>query len=122
MVLLMSLIFTLLLILFLYCSVGYIMSPARRLNKAKRQRRFYLLDDFSNPMKNFLLTYKGFLMEGEKYADRLESGNVVTIHIWHCQQKAVNKLTDSDIRYIEDSLNSHYPEAEIEWKIIYPDD
>lgn len=121
MVFLMRIALIFLLVFLLYSIMSYISSPDRKLLAAKRNKQFFLLDDPANPLKNLFLTYKGILFEGEKYIDSLHSGKVVTIHIWHCRHKTIDKLSLPDQKVIERALIDVYPEAEVEWKNIHPD-
>lgn len=59
-----------LLALFAYCIyavVKYVANPKRRLKLAQSKEHFYIIDEQNNTRKNFQLTYKGVLFEGEKH-------------------------------------------------------
>ena len=63
--------------------IKFILNPKRKLELAHEQKRYYYLDDPNNVRKNFLLTYKGVLFEGEKYLGTTEdSFDVISIFIW----------------------------------------
>ncbi|MGP7816737.1 sigma-w pathway protein ysdB [Niallia sp. 01092] len=106
------------LILFiLYRIVAFFLKPERKLAFYRRQNKYYLLDDPKNVRMNFLLTYKGFLFEGEKYVDNNpSSSNVVSILIWPTEPFDT-KLMKEDKLFIENSIQSTYPHAKIQWNL-----
>jgi len=97
----------------LYRIVAFLCKPERRLTFARLRKKFYLLDNPKNIRMNFLLTYKGFLLEGEKYADG--SNQVTSISLWP-KDPFNTKLLEQDIQFIEKSLLNIYPHAKVEWK------
>jgi hypothetical protein len=104
-------------IFLLYKSVKYVISPKRKLELAHEQKRFYFHDDPENVRKNFLLTYKGVLFEGEKYLGTTEYAfEVVSIFIWPKSTAALKGLSYEDFIYIEDQIHEAYPGASISWK------
>lgn len=106
------------LILFLlYSSVKYLLSPKRKLKLAHEHKKVFLLDDASDIRKNFLLTYRGVMFEGEKYKgpEHSEPGEL-SIFIWPKQTAAWNELKQEDRREIENILHQSYPSAVIDWK------
>ncbi|OAS88832.1 MULTISPECIES: sigma-w pathway protein ysdB [Metabacillus] len=106
------------LILFLvYTGFKYLFNPKRKLELANEQKQFYLLDDKVNVRKNFLLTYKGVLFEGEKYLGTTTNAfEVVSIFIWAKSTSKLQGLTLADFSHIEDQIKKHYPYAKIDWK------
>lgn len=117
MILLLRLIILLVFILLIYSSVKYLFHPKRKLELAHEQKRFYFLDDADNVHRNFLLTYKGVLFEGEKYLGAAQSSfEVVSIFIWPRKPSALKGLIIEDFRFIEDKVREHYPSAKIDWK------
>lgn len=106
------------LILFLiYSAFKFVLNPKRKLELAHEQKQFFLLDDMKNVRKNFLLTYKGVLFEGEKYLGTTENTfEVVSIFIWPHKTSALNGLSKDDFRSIEAELAVFYPHAKIDWK------
>jgi hypothetical protein len=106
------------LILFLiYRMIKYILNPKRKLELAHEQKRYYYLDDPNNVRKNFFLTYKGVLFEGEKYLGTTEdSFDVVSIFIWPHSTAALKGLVREDFQFIEERIRSHYPYAALDWK------
>lgn len=106
------------LILFLiYRIIKYILNPKRKLELAHEQKRYYYLDDPNNVRKNFLLTYKGVLFEGEKYLGTTDNSfDVVSIFIWPHSTAALKGLVREDFQFIEERIHEHYPCAELDWK------
>ena len=117
MILLLRLIILLLFIFLIYSAVKYLFHPKRKLELAHEQKRFYFLDEQDNVRKNFLLTYKGVLFEGEKYLGTTSSAfEVVSIFIWPKKTSALKGLVLEDFQYIERKVNEAYPAAKIDWK------
>lgn len=95
----------------LFQILSFLMNPQQRLKLAQKRRTFYLLDQKDNIRMNLLLTYKGHLLEGEKYA----AANEVD-HILLFPTNPYNtKMSQQDKAYIEQSLLSIYPKAKIDW-------
>lgn len=106
------------LILFLiYYLIKYIFNPKRKLELAHEQKRYYMYDDPNNVRKNFLLTYKGVLFEGEKYLGTTsEAFEVVSIFIWPRNLVSLQGMTKDDFLFIEENVRGNYPNAKIDWK------
>jgi hypothetical protein len=101
----------------IYYLIKYIINPKRKLELAHEQKRYYLLDDANNVRKNFLLTYKGVLFEGEKYLGTTDrSFEVVSIFIFPKDLAALKGLTKDDFLTIERRVNEQYRNAKIDWK------
>ncbi len=101
----------------IYRIILYLFHPKRKLELAREQQRYYYYDDPTNVRKNFLLTYKGVVFEGEKYSDALkESFDVVSILIAPQQVIDLNRFVTGDFHYIEQKIYEHYPNAKIDWK------
>lgn len=100
------------LIFFLFRFISFTLSPERRLAMAQRRGNFYLLDKKENVRMNFLLTYKGHLFEGEKYA----TGTTVDhILVWMTDPYNT-KLSNDDVTFIHQTIQNTYPYAKIEYK------
>lgn len=107
----------LLIIYLLYSSVKYIINPKRKLELAQEQKRFYFLDDQENVRKNFHITYKGVLFEGEKYLGATErSFEVVSIFVWTKNVSSLKGLTQEDFEYLQNEIKERYPNAKLDWK------
>ena len=96
----------LLLLVLIYQFIKFIGSPKRKLELARKQKRYFLYDDQDNVRKNFLLTYKGVMFEGEKYlGGTKDSFDVVSISIWPQQGTSLKGLVHEDFHYIEQKIN-----------------
>ncbi|KIY22163.1 MULTISPECIES: hypothetical protein [Mesobacillus] len=117
MILLLRLIFLLLFLFLIYSGGKYVFHPKRKLELAHEQKRFFLLDDQTNARKNFLVTYKGVLFEGEKYVSITSSAlEVVSIFIWPKETSSLKRLVLEDFQFIEQKIRDKYPDAKIDWK------
>lgn len=115
-VLLIRFVLILLIIFLLYRIFKYVLNPKRKLELAHEKGEFFWYDDQENVHKNFLLTYKGVLFEGEKYLGTTQkSFEVVSIFIW-AKKDNLKGLTLTDFQYIERRINEIYPHAKIDWK------
>jgi len=104
-------------IFLIYSAIRYLLHPKRKLELAHEQKKFYFLDEPNNVRKNFLLTYKGVLFEGEKYLGTTEDAfDVVSVFVFPRNVSALKGLTKNDFQTIEEHIKHHYPKAEIDWK------
>ena len=104
-------------IFFLYSGTKRFLSPWRKLYSSQKHQQCYLLDERHNAHKNFTLTYKGLLFEGEKYLrDKNDPESVSSILISTASSADADSLTRDDFLYIKEQVKLHYPEAEIEWE------
>ncbi|MCM3215118.1 sigma-w pathway protein ysdB [Niallia taxi] len=115
MMLLLRLLLLALIIFIVYRIISFAASPVRRLEFAKRGNRFYLIDDRKNVRMNLLVTYKGFLFEGEKYVHPVDNKTVSRILLWPTEPYDT-KLMEADVRFLEESLKAVYPNSKIDWK------
>ena len=104
-----------LIIFIVYRILSYATSPVRRLEFAKRKNRFYMIDDKKNVRMNLLVTYNGFLFEGEKYVNSNDKKTVSSILLW-ATEPYDTKMLDEDVLFLEESLKAVYPNAKINWK------
>ena len=117
MILIRLLLFALILFLLLYRMVKFILNPKRKLELAHEQKRYYFLDDPNNVRKNFLLTYKGVLIEGEKYLGTTDNAfDVVSIFIWPHSVSSLIRFVREDFLFIERKILDEYPNAKLDWK------
>ena len=66
-----------------YRGIRYLTDPKRKLDDAYEEERYYFYDDVKNVRKNFFITYKGAMFEGEKYLGTTENSfDVVSIFVW----------------------------------------
>ncbi|MBP3039916.1 sigma-w pathway protein ysdB [Bacillaceae bacterium Marseille-Q3522] len=104
-------------LILIYSTIKYIRSPKRRMEFALEKKRFYLMDDKNNIRKNFYLTYKGVLFEGEKYIDPEENvTGRISIFIWPQKTESLTGMLRKDFDFIELQLRHDYPDANIDWK------
>ena len=115
-VLIRFLIFALIIYLF-YRGIAYLMDPKRKLDDAYEQGSYYIYDDVKNVRKNFFITYKGALFEGEKYLGTTDNAfEVVSIFIWAKDSMKLQGFTRDDFLFMEKEIQMNYPNAEIGWK------
>lgn len=116
-VLLIRFVLLLLIALLIYRIFKYVLNPKRKLELAHEKKEFYFLDDHMNVHKNFLLTYKGVLFEGEKYlGTTTKTFEVVSIFMWSKNESLLKGLGYTDFMYIERRVREIYPHAKIDWK------
>ena len=97
--------------------VKFIINPKRKLELAHEQKRYYFLDDPNNVRKNFLLTYKGVLFEGEKYLGTTDNAfDVVSIFIWPHGVSSLMGFVREDFLFIERKILDEYPNTKLDWK------
>lgn len=114
--LLRTLLFALILFL-IYSAIKYLLNTKRKLELAHEQKRYYFWDDQENVRKNFLITYKGVLFEGEKYLGTTDHAfEVVSIFVWPRSTAALKGMVREDFAFIERKINEAYPNAKIDWK------
>jgi hypothetical protein len=117
MLILIRILIFILIIYLLYRAFKYIVNPKRKLELAKEQKKFYFYDDQENVRKNFLVTYKGVLFQGEKYLGTTEKAfDVVSIFVWVENANSLKGISYEDIKYVETEIMERYPNASIDWK------
>ncbi|WP_017726636.1 hypothetical protein [Halalkalibacterium ligniniphilum] len=117
MVILFRLLILIALIILVYSAIKYLFHPRRKLENAHDKKQFYFLDDEKDVRKNFLLTYKGVLFEGEKYLGTTESSfEIVSIYVWARQTERLKGLDHKDFHFIAEEIRLRYPSTKIEWK------
>lgn len=100
-----------------YSAIKYFINPKRKLEMAHDKKLFYFYDDHQNVRKNFLITYRGVLFEGEKYLGTTENAfDVVTVQVWAKNPNKLKGLNKEDFYFIEKEIKSTYPNATINWK------
>jgi hypothetical protein len=110
--------FVLLFIIFflIYLAVKFLFTSSRKLETARKQKRFLLIDN-DDVRKNFMLTYKGSVFAGEKYMGSKDNTfDVVSILIWPEDSATLKGMVKDDFFYIDNKILEHYPNAEINWK------
>lgn len=100
-----------------YRGIRYIFDPKRKLDDAYEGERYYFYDDVKNVRKNFFITYKGAMFEGEKYLGTTENSfDVVSIFVWVKNEAKLQGFTKDDFLFLQSEILSNYPMAEISWK------
>ena len=104
-------------IYFFYRGISFLMDPKRKLDEAVEKNSYYFYDDIKNVRKNFFITYKGALFEGEKYLGTTkDSFEVVSIFVWVKDTMTLQGMTKEDFLFLENEINMNYPDAKISWK------
>lgn len=100
-----------------YRGIRYLIDPMRKLDDAHEKEQYYYYDDVKNVRKNFFITYKGALFEGEKYLGTTENAfEVVSIFVWVKDETKLQGFTKDDFNFLSSEIQSNYPQAEISWK------
>ncbi|WP_313891615.1 sigma-w pathway protein ysdB [Psychrobacillus sp.] len=100
-----------------YKILRYLFDPKRKLDEAYEKEQYYFYDDIKNVRKNFFITYKGALFEGEKYLGTTDqSFEIVSIFIWTKNYSELQGLTKEDFRFLQNEIRMNYPSANINWK------
>ncbi|MET0787548.1 MAG: sigma-w pathway protein ysdB [Paenisporosarcina sp.] len=100
-----------------YRGISFLMDPKRKLDEAVEKNTYYFYDDVKNVRKNFFITYKGALFEGEKYlGTTAEAFEVVSIFVWVKDTMSLQGLTKEDFLFLENEIHMNYPDATISWK------
>lgn len=100
-----------------YKILRYLFDPKRKLDEAYEKEQYYFYDDIKNVRKNFFITYKGALFEGEKYLGTTDqSFEIVSIFIWTKDSSKLQGLTKEDFRFLQNEIRMNYPSAKINWK------
>lgn len=104
-------------VVLIYTAYKYIVNPKRKLEVAQEKSEFYFLDQSNNIKKNFFITYKGFLFEGEKYLGTTEDSFEVVDIVMHTKNpERLKGFERKDLYFLEEEILIRYPHAEIEWK------
>jgi hypothetical protein len=116
-ILLLRLLILIAVIVLIYTGFKYVLNPKRKLELAQEQKQFYFFDDNGNVHKNFFLTYKGAMFEGEKYLGTTdESFEVVTVQVSVKDAARLQGFSKEDFYFIEREILIHYPYATVNWK------
>lgn len=105
-----------LIIFLIYLFLKTTLRPSRKFRHAVKQKRFYMIDTKNNVRKNFLLTFKGVVFEGEKHLGTNKNSDAVdTIYIRICNPDKLEGMIRNDFFFIEQKILKVYPEAQIHW-------
>lgn len=106
-----------LIIYIFYKGLRYLTDPKRKLDEAYENGQYYFYDDVKNVRKNFFISYKGALFEGEKYLGTTENAfEVVSIFVFVHDTMKLQGFTKDDFLYLEKEIKMSYPSAKINWK------
>ncbi|MCY8522550.1 sigma-w pathway protein ysdB, partial [Bacillus atrophaeus] len=100
----------------IYVAVRFYTNPKRRLKLAQSKEHFYIVDEQKNARKNFQLTYKGVLFEGEKHIPSKDHPLFIhTIFVWTESPEKLAAFSAKDFKDIEQKVNERYPDCKIDW-------
>lgn len=100
-----------------YRGIAYLMDPKRKLDDAYEKGSYYFYDDVKNVRKNFFISYKGALFEGEKYLGTTDNAfEVVSIFVWAKDTMKLQGFTRDDFLFLEKEILMNYADANISWK------
>ena len=100
-----------------YRGVRYLLDPKRKLDEAYEKGEYYFYDDVKNVRKNFFISYKGALFEGEKYLGTTQNAfEVVSIFVFVHDPMRLQGFTKDDFLFLEKEILLNYPDAVISWK------
>lgn len=100
-----------------YRLIRYILDPKRKFDAAAENGAYYFLDDVHNVRKNFFITLRGVVFEGEKYLGTTEDAfEVVSIFVWAQSPHKLQGFTKEDFHFLEKEILMNYPNATISWK------
>lgn len=117
MVLLIRIVIIIAIIYLFYRGIRFLTDPKRKLDDAYEAKRYYFYDDMKNVRKNFFITYKGALFEGEKYLGTTENAfDIVSIFVWVKNEDQLQGLTKDDFLFLQSEIQSNYPSADINWE------
>lgn len=100
-----------------YRGIRYLTDPKRKLDDAYAKEKYYYYDEVKNVRKNFFLSYKGAMFEGEKYLDTADGSiDVMSIFIWVIDETKLQDFTKADFDFLSSKILFNYPKAAISWK------
>lgn len=100
-----------------YRLIRYVLDPKRKLDAAVEAESYYFYDDVKNVRKNFFITLRGVVFEGEKYLGTTKDAfEVVSIFVWTEHPDKLQGFTKEDFYFLEKEILMNYPEADISWK------
>ena len=106
-----------LIIYIVYKGVRYLTDPKRKLDEAFENCAYYFYDDVKNVRKNFFISYKCALFEGEKYLGTTDNAfEVVSIFVFVHDPMQLQGFTKEDFLYLGKEILMNYPNATINWK------
>jgi len=99
-----------------YKIVRYLTDPKRKLDEAYEKGAYYFYDDVNDVRKNFFISYKGAMFEGEKYLGTTnQSFEVVSIFVHVLDTMKLQGFTKEDFRFLQNEITMNYPNAKVNW-------
>ncbi|MCM3611442.1 sigma-w pathway protein ysdB [Planococcus sp. MERTA32b] len=106
-----------LIIYLFYRLLRYVFDPKRKFDAAVESKTYYFYDDVQNVRKNFYITLRGAIFEGEKYLGTTDDAfEVVSIFVWAEDPALLQGFTKEDFHFLEKEIHMNYPNATINWK------
>lgn len=106
-----------LIIYLFYRLIRYVVDPKRKLDAAVEAGSYYFYDDVKNVRRNFFITLRGVVFEGEKYLGTTEDAfEVVSIFVWAENPDKLQGFSKEDFYFLEKEIQMNYPDAQINWK------
>jgi hypothetical protein len=100
-----------------YRVLRFILDPKRKFDAAVENGSYYFYDDVTNVRKNFFITMRGVVFEGEKYLGTTEDAfEVISIFVWAENPDKLQGFTKEDFYFLEKEIAMSYPNAQIDWK------
>ncbi|RNF40876.1 sigma-w pathway protein ysdB [Planococcus salinus] len=100
-----------------YRLIRYVLDPKRKFDAAVEEGTYYFFDDVTNVRKNFFITMRGVVFEGEKYLGTTEEAfEVVSIFVWAHDPHKLQGFTKEDFYFLQKEIAMNYPNAKISWK------
>ena len=89
-----------------YKILRYVFDPKRKLDEAYERGSYYFYDDVKNVRKNFFISYKGALFEGEKYLGTTDNSfDVISIFISVLDSQIWKEMRELSRRTKKESMN-----------------
>jgi hypothetical protein len=100
----------------IYFTFKYLFTPKRKIESARKHKRFLLLDN-KEVVKNFQLTHNGVVFTGEKYLGAAKNTNdVVSISLSPENPLPLKGMSKEEFYFIEKKILEKYPAAKVTWK------
>ena len=97
-----------------YRGIRYLTDPKRKLDDAYAEEKYYFYDEVKNVRKNFFITYKGAMFEGEKYLGTTEDSiDVVSIFVWVKDETKLQGFTKDDFHFLSSEIIIQLPKSRL---------
>lgn len=99
-----------------YKIVRYLTDPKRKLDEAYEKGAYYFYDDVNDVRKNFFISYKGAMFEGEKYLGTTnQSFEVVSIFVHVLDPLKLQGFSKKDFQFLQKEIEMNYHAAKVNW-------